>query len=69
MTQLNTDYSPKSLHEAFCYAQAFLPTTEQGIYYKSVLQDLLNELDRMRPLGPDGKHGKLHTDLCGCEDK
>lgn len=66
---LETPYTPKSLHEAFCYAQAFLPTTAQGMHYRSVLQNLIDELNRMRPTGPDGKHGNLHTDLCGCKDK
>ena len=28
---------------------------------------LIAEIDRQRPLGPDGKHGDLHTPTCGCE--
>lgn len=62
-------FTPKALHEAFCYAQTYLPDTDQGKYFRFVLQDLLNELERQRPLGPDGKHGNLHTESCGCEDK
>lgn len=30
---------------------------------------IIEEIDKLRPLGPDGKHGNLHTDFCGCEDK
>jgi hypothetical protein len=30
------------------------------------LQVLIDECDRMRPLGPDGKHGDRHTVECGC---
>lgn len=30
---------------------------------------LIAEIDRHRPLGPDGKHGELHTPTCGCEDR
>lgn len=30
---------------------------------------LIAEIDRQRPLGPDGKHGDLHTPSCGCEDR
>jgi len=30
---------------------------------------LIAEIDRQRPLGPDGKHGDLHTPTCGCEDR
>lgn len=33
------------------------------------LQKVIHEIDRHRPLGSDGKHGNLHTDTCGCEDK
>lgn len=29
---------------------------------------LIAEIDRQRPLGPDGKHGGRHTLTCGCED-
>lgn len=35
----------------------------------SDIQLLINEIDRHRPLGPDGTHGNLHTASCGCEDK
>jgi len=30
---------------------------------------LIAEIDRHRPLGPDGVHGDRHTPTCGCEDK
>lgn len=33
------------------------------------ITNLLREIDRHRPLGSDGKHGNLHTETCGCEDK
>lgn len=62
------DYTPKALHEAFCYAQTYLPTTEQGMYYRCVLQELIDLMEQHRPLGPNGKHGNLHTESCGCED-
>ena len=62
-------YTPKSLREAFSYSQAHLPNTPQGSYFRSVLQDLIDEMEKHRPTGPDGKHNNLHTDTCGCEDK
>lgn len=31
--------------------------------------ELIAELDRHRPLGPDGKHDDRHTATCGCEDR
>lgn len=33
------------------------------------LKRLIDECDRKRPLGPDGKHGKRHTEECGCDDR
>lgn len=32
------------------------------------LSRLIEEIDRQRPLGSNGKHGHLHTPTCGCED-
>jgi hypothetical protein len=34
-----------------------------------MLHELVEEIDRHRPSGSDGKHGNLHTTTCGCEDK
>ena len=33
------------------------------------IQVLLNEVNRHRPVGSDGKHGDRHTRTCGCEDR
>ena len=33
------------------------------------LGELIADIDRQRPIGPDGKHGNRHTDTCGCEDR
>lgn len=54
----------KMLREHLCLAQTLMKG--QG---GRRLQDVINEIDRHRPLGPDGKHGKLHTNSCGCEDE
>lgn len=32
------------------------------------LRLLMDECKRMRPTGPDGKHGNRHTPVCGCAD-
>jgi hypothetical protein len=53
----------KMLREVLCEAQNATPK----ISSKARLQILINEIDRHRPLGPDGKHGELHTSTCGCE--
>lgn len=31
------------------------------------IQRILEDIDRQRPLGSNGKHGNLHTPTCGCE--
>lgn len=64
--------TPKMLRETLCVAQTFV-----GLYcvdsriqeHMDRLARLIDECDRMRPLGRDGKHGKLHTPECGCYDK
>lgn len=62
----------KMLRETLNRAQ-----TAIGVTYSSETRDadlarlgrLIVEIDRQRPLGPDGKHGDLHTPTCGCEDR
>ena len=55
----------KMIRESLCRIQSV------GIsdYDSDLLQRMINDIDRQRPLGPDGKHGKRHTLLCGCEDR
>lgn len=67
--------SPKMLREALCLAQwTLLDHAQRGMDAGTVpghvarLGDLIAQLDRHRPLGPDGKHGDRHTPTCGCED-
>jgi hypothetical protein len=72
---LDVDISPKALREALCMAQAALVkglhiVIDQPIDVTHVrkLQKLIDAIDVLRPLGPDGKHGDRHTPYCGCED-
>lgn len=61
----------KSLREALCVAQgAILRSSESNSRhgYASRVGSLIDEIDKHRPLGSNGKHGKLHTATCGCED-
>jgi hypothetical protein len=61
----------KSLREDLCLIQsalAFYPSGDQTTRIKRV-GEIIDQLDTMRPLGPDGKHGNRHTELCGCEDR
>jgi hypothetical protein len=60
---------PKMLRETLCLAQSAMLSLPVSRHHVARLQRLINECDRHRPLGPDGKHGSLHTPTCGCEDK
>lgn len=71
----------KMLRETLALAQAAIPaavltydgdeeSTRQKVRaHLERLGSLIAEIDRHRPLGPDGKHGELHTPTCGCEDR
>lgn len=69
---IDVDITPKALRETLCIAQTRIGNSgldehrqERDIAH---LQALIDECDRHRPLGPDGKHGDRHTPTCGCED-
>jgi len=57
----------KSLREALCLAQ----THPSGLdtQQSALIQLVIAQIDRHRPLGPDGKHGNRHTFTCGCDDE
>lgn len=63
----------KVLRETLCRAQQAISSSYFDRYradeHISRLERLIQECDRHRPLGLDGKHGNLHTETCGCEDK
>lgn len=69
-TNLEVSDSPKMIRETLCVAQSLVGQFT-GTYRKREhmdrLQRLIDECDRHRPLGADGKHGELHTDTCGCD--
>lgn len=53
---------PKTARDLLCVAQhRMLGFTK--------IQELIDAIDVIRPLGPDGKHGDRHTENCGCQDK
>lgn len=64
----------KMIRETLCFAQSvvnrayYIYPAELKIH-SDRLQRMIAECDRQRPLASDGKHGKLHTHTCGCEDK
>lgn len=71
-TTLHTDDHLKTVREALCVAQSAIgnfpnrPTNwPQHIPH---LQHLIDDIDRQRPIGSNGKHGNLHTPTCQCED-
>lgn len=60
------------VREALCVAQAWLPAVHDGgeaLAAIEVLGRLIEDIDRQRPLGPDGKHDDRHTPTCGCDDR
>jgi hypothetical protein len=65
----------KVLREALCVAQGAIgqvyrgEQAEYGKRYSRRLGKVLDQIDEARPLGSDGKHGSLHTDVCGCDKK
>lgn len=59
--------SIKMLREDLCRRQVQAPEWPSDI--ASAVDVLINMIDRHRPLASDGKHGDLHTDTCGCEDR
>lgn len=74
MTSIKTEASLKSTREALCLAQSallnFWPASgDRPGDRAETLQRLIDDIDRQRPLGPDGKHGNRHTLTCGCEDR
>ena len=70
--RLHLDDSLKMLRETFCVAAAAIGLSAVGGSRSSEhidrLSRVINEIDRQRPMGSNGKHGNLHTDTCGCED-
>ena len=71
MTMLLVHDGPKMLRETLCVAQTHVGQSEDPRRGDHVarLQRLIDECDRHRPLGPDGKHGhgERCTLTCGCE--
>lgn len=63
---------PKMLRETLCVAQTRIGNSDLDQDRKREhidrLQRLINECDRHRPVGSDGKHRDLHTPTCGCEE-
>jgi hypothetical protein len=69
MVELHCVDSLKMLRETLCVAQTRIgnSTELRAGEHLGRLGRLLDDIDRQRPLGADGKHGNLHTRTCGCE--
>lgn len=61
---------PKMLKETLGLAQSLIGNSgdPRAAEHVQRLQDVIDECERMRPIGPDGKHGNRHTPRCGCDD-
>jgi hypothetical protein len=66
---------PKMLKETLAVSQSAIGEMYRGkqtgktrqMEHIERLQRLINECERKRPTGPDGKHGSRHTPECGCD--
>lgn len=61
----------KMLRETLCRVEALYggvahPDIVLALADMARLARLIEEIDRQRPLGPDGTHGDRHTPTCGC---
>ena len=71
--------TPKMLRETLCVAEYALnelgrqkPDYNAGgtiTTHTGRLHHLIEECDRKRPTGPDGKHDHRHTPECGCDSR
>jgi hypothetical protein len=63
---------PKMVRETLCVAQSAI--RDRNVFdgrtdeHCARIGRLIDICDVHRPIGPNGKHGKLHTDTCGCDD-
>lgn len=71
LTALIVPDSPKMLRETLCVAQSRVGNSPLDEARKAEhiarLGRLIEECDRHRPLGPNGKHDDRHTPTCGCK--
>lgn len=61
----------KMIRETLCVAQTHLnlhDVSSRRQEHSDRIGRLIADIDRQRPLGPDGKHGDRHTSTCGCDD-
>jgi len=60
----------KMVRETLCVAMTAIgQSSVADQIHVERLQRMIDEIDRQRPLGPNGTHGNRHTLTCGCEDK
>ena len=68
-----TEDSVKMIRETLCVAQNDVGNhraeSDRRDEHVQRLQRMIDWCDEQRPLGPDGSHGDLHTDTCGCDDR
>lgn len=65
-TSLNTLY--ETLLRSQSAANHLYKGRPESMVMVTTLQDLIDQIKVYRPIGPDGKHGSLHTPFCGCPD-
>lgn len=72
MVKVNLELEAEDLkitRELLCAAQSELLNSDwYPKSYSDRIQTLITQIDTLRPLGSNGKHGDRHTEFCGCED-
>jgi hypothetical protein len=73
ITKLELEDSLKMLRETLCVAATAIghvyPTSARTPEHIRRIQRCIDEIDRQRPLGSNGKHDNRHTKDCQCLDK
>lgn len=70
MSEIKSADSLKMIRETLCVAQFEVGASEHASRrgeHMDRIGRLIKDIDRQRPLGPNGKHGDLHTPTCGCD--
>lgn len=69
MVEIHCTDSLKMVRETLCVAQTSIgnSTEPRAGVHLARLGRLIDDIDRQRPLGADGRHGDLHTRTCGCK--
>lgn len=60
---------PKMARETMCIVEGLVARSgeDRAEEHAARIGKIIDQIDVVRPLGPDGKHGDRHTATCGCK--